>query len=232
MNIRDWFGFVGELTASSNVNESIEKLLHVYSMALKTYFSVQDAKDYTEIMDLNPDTLNAEQQHFLSWLNNKGFNYLKEIASTNFTNDATLDAMIQYDLYILEEEMDFKYPTDVMSSLISIVNDFPNYIAATSEIDEDFNIYSYPVQGSGKINVEHDYVAHRDIANYISATVHNQISTDTDFSLTEYIKISLPETYSPKVVKSKFAYIIEEVDNFKLQNKEPELFSGSLLWSL
>lgn len=229
MNIREWFGFSGDFNSITMVNESIEKLLYVYSNALKEYFSVHDAKDYKVIKTLNEVDLNIEQKLFLEWLNNKGFDYLCYLASTNFANDATLNAKIQYDLYILEEEMDFEFPNDVMSSLISVVNDFPDYLAATKHPTENTFDYFYNPYNVGKNpHSDHYYYLDEIVANHITATTVEDIYfKDTQFSKV-FCKPAFSGKYNPKLEKLRIEYIIEEVDNTKAVN-EPEIKSGSFL---
>ncbi|NRD78548.1 hypothetical protein HPT25_14385 [Bacillus sp. BRMEA1] len=134
MNIREWYGYSGNYNRNLDINLCVDGLLQLYAKAIMTYFSVNDAKSYHEIQNVDSSSLNNGQKLFLKWLNEKGFPYLEKLASTNLPNNDELIAHLEYDKYILEEEMDFQYPDDVRSSLIGIVNDVPGYIEAANEV--------------------------------------------------------------------------------------------------
>ncbi|USK44665.1 hypothetical protein [Cytobacillus oceanisediminis] len=134
MNIREWFGFYGEYEMSSDINSCVDGLLEIYAKAIMKYFSVPDAKSYHAIQKVNRSNLDPAQHLFLDWLNDKGFPYLQDLVSKKLPEDEQLIAKIEYDKYILEEEMDFQFPEDIRSSLIGIVSEMPDYIAASLEV--------------------------------------------------------------------------------------------------
>ncbi|MFJ7995461.1 hypothetical protein ACIQY5_25550 [Peribacillus frigoritolerans] len=140
MNIREWFGFKGEYDNTLGINACVDSLLELYSKAIKRYFSVHDAESYRAIQNLDVNGLSKGQRLFLNWLNEKGFPFLNELASRHLPDSEQLIAQIEYDKYILEEEMCFEYPDDVRSSLISIVNEVPEYIQAANEVSVSVSI--------------------------------------------------------------------------------------------
>ncbi|MGB2993567.1 MAG: hypothetical protein WBB47_13110 [Paenisporosarcina sp.] len=231
MNIREWFDFSGDSMPSSDVNNSIDDLLSLYSAALKQYFSVHDAEDFHVIQNLDTKKLNLDQTLFLEWLKEKGFPYLKELASTSFGSDANLSAKIQYDLYILQEEMDFEYPDDVQSSLISIVNDFPNYVAATTEsyfeYEDSFKYEeSFKYTFGNSAYAESSFFSSEDASKYISATTVGLTTKESIKNSHQYRAISLPDSYNPILAKSNYSYIIEEIENLISNDKKSDDKSG------
>ncbi|MGF2617717.1 hypothetical protein FZC84_11830 [Rossellomorea vietnamensis] len=133
MNIREWFGFNGTYNESLEINICVDGLLNLYAKALMEYFSVQ-VSNVNELIFIDPTGLSKEQTLFLEWIKDKGIPYLQTIVSTDLPQDEQLVAKIEFDKYILEEEMDFEYPSEVRSSLIGIVNDLPQYINAANEV--------------------------------------------------------------------------------------------------
>jgi hypothetical protein len=140
MSIREWYGFKGEYDKTSDINSCVDGLLTLYAEAIKQYFSLNEATSYRSILTVDQSKLNLGQKLFLEWLNEKGFPYLNELSSKPLPNNEQLVSKIEYDKYILEEEMDFQFPDDVRASLISIVNDVPEYIQAASEVSVSIDV--------------------------------------------------------------------------------------------
>jgi hypothetical protein len=140
MNIREWYGFEGEYDKAMEINICVDGLLVLYAKAIMQYFSVLNVQNYREIQNIDRSNLETGQVLFLNWLNEKGFPYLTQLAAKHLPNDEELISHIEYDKYILEEEMDFEYPDDVRSSLISIVNDVPDYIMAATEVSVSVSV--------------------------------------------------------------------------------------------
>ena len=138
MNIREWFGCFVQYDPSTNFNKSLDGLLELYAQAVTQYFdfdSVTDAQSL--IIEATDKRLSTGQSLFLEWLRSKGLSSVQKLASiTGVKNEEIAVAEINYEKYILEEEMDFEYPDDVRASLISISNDLAsliNEISATIE---------------------------------------------------------------------------------------------------
>jgi hypothetical protein len=140
MKIREWFGFNEEYNETTEINICVDNLLDLYSKALMKYFSFQ-SESIDTIMKLDPEHMDKGQVLFKQWLFDKGYPYLKELSGAKLPNDQQLISKIEYDKYILEEEMDFEYPEEVRSSLIGIVCALPEYISAANEQASTFNNY-------------------------------------------------------------------------------------------
>ncbi|WP_371018941.1 hypothetical protein [Pseudalkalibacillus sp. JSM 102089] len=143
MNIREWFGYTGEYNKESSINACIDGLLEMYAEAIKQYFSVDHAQSFHDIQDVDRTNLNNGEILFLDWLEEKGFPYLVSLANKHLPDDEELIAQIDYDKYILEEEMDFEFPEDVRSSLIAVVTDMPEYIQSSLEVSVTVNVNEF-----------------------------------------------------------------------------------------
>lgn len=77
---------------------------------------------------------------FLEWLESKGILSAQRLAAiTNVENEQEVLAEINYEMYILQEEMDFEYPEDVRASLISISNDLESiYFEKIPQVNDGY----------------------------------------------------------------------------------------------
>jgi len=134
MSIRQWFGFNDYYVPSGEADICLDNLLSLYANALTEYFSAPTVQNINElIMSLSHSKLNPSDKLFMDWLVEKGMPELKVIASHSLPDDEQLSAKIDYEHFILEDEMDFEYREDVRASLINIVNELPEIIKASLE---------------------------------------------------------------------------------------------------
>lgn len=139
MNSRAWFGVNSHFEQESIQDQLINDLLKMYADALTQYFSIGDSHDYKIIEKIDKSKLPKDKKLFLEWFLEKGLPFLQNLAKMNIPDGKELSSKLEYDMYILEEEMDFQYPDDVRSTLIGIVNDLPDYIKAANEISVTVN---------------------------------------------------------------------------------------------
>lgn len=139
MNSRAWYGVDSHFEEKSIADKTVNKLLSMYAEAISRYFSVFDSQDYSSIITLDKSKLPKDKVLFRDWFLEKGLPYLKKIAKNNVADSENLISKLEYELYTLKEEMDFEYPEDVRSTLISIVNDLPDYIEIPIEVSVPFN---------------------------------------------------------------------------------------------
>ncbi|WP_241669610.1 hypothetical protein [Bacillus cereus] len=144
MNIREWFGYNNKFTETTESDKYLDKLFVLYADALKQYFSVEDASDFNELIhNAKRNDLSRGQQLFLNWIQEKGQPQILRFVSKTVPNDKTLIATLDYEIYMLESEMDFDYPEDIVSSLMSITDLLPeiiNPILESSSTEEEFVI--------------------------------------------------------------------------------------------
>lgn len=134
MNSRAWYGVEEHFVEKSEPDRLVTKLLNMCAEAIGQYFTVGNSRDYSAIMKMDKTKLPIPKLLFLEWFSEKGLPFLKELAEINLPEKETLTSKLEYELYILEEEMDFQYPDDVRSTLISIVNDLTEYTKVREEV--------------------------------------------------------------------------------------------------
>jgi hypothetical protein len=121
MNIRKWFGV--EISYDNNkFNVSLDALLQLYKECLVRYFNLENIKDSNELLAILKTTeLGIGDSMFLEWYEQKGLPNIKKVALWTDHSDEQMIAEIDYEHYILSEEMNaFDYPEEVRSVLISV----------------------------------------------------------------------------------------------------------------
>ena len=196
MNSRAWYGVDNHTVEKSESNVLVDRLLSMYADAISRYFAVVDSRDYTAIMKMDKSKLPVDKLLFLDWFSEKGLPFLKKLAETNLRDRESVVSKLEYELYILEEEMDFQYPEDVRSTLISIVNDLPDYIEEPMEIYATVNSATF--NGSWY--------------NYLHET--NDVANTSFYQYTKdiYKPVSKYEE-SAQVADSSFFYLLRGIHN-------------------
>lgn len=195
MNIREWFGCPVQYDASSNFNKSLDTLLKLYAEAVSRYFALLSVKDLEDLLTkVSASHMSKGQQLFLEWFQTKGLFSLKKLVNiTNVQDEEVAVAEINYEIYILEDEMDdFSYPEDVRAILISISNDLEstlNQVSTTREIDSQSRDIIGTSQGVRPEKVDYNYQL---IANLVdtlkfygnepSEIFPNEITAQVDWS--------------------------------------------------
>jgi len=129
MNIREWFGYKGDNIFGTESDKCLDNLFSLYAKALEGYFSVNNTSDYSTFLHtVKNKKLTKSQELFLQWLEEKGIQQLLEFANKSVPSDEDLIATLEYEIYMLECEMDFDYPDDVVSSIMSITSLLPDII--------------------------------------------------------------------------------------------------------
>ncbi|WP_242477582.1 hypothetical protein [Bacillus cereus] len=144
MNIREWFGYNKEFIVSTQTDKYLDKLFVIYAEALKEYFSVKDASNLNELLhSAKKSKLTKGQQLFLNWLEEKGIDQLLTFIPRTIPNNEALLAVLDYEIYMMEEEMDFDYPEDIVSTLMNITTLLPeiiNPVLESASTQEEFVI--------------------------------------------------------------------------------------------
>lgn len=128
MNIRQWFGIEEEGISSVEVDRSFDGLLELFAKALQGYFNVAPSTDVeTLLATVRPSSKGDEL--FIKWLKEIGLPTIYNLSKNPMPNDEQLIAKIDYEKFILENELTFEYPQDVRSGIINIIDVLPDYIA-------------------------------------------------------------------------------------------------------
>lgn len=153
MSIREWFGCADSPEPYSQVDSALDQLLILYSKAISRYFDVDPCSAEDLIQAVHYDDQSIGNKMFLDWFRDKGLPQLQELLAGLHLplEDADLIAELEYEHYILESEMDFRFRDNVRSCLMSIVSNMPDRIerARSREyIDSDTaqRVYDYNVE--------------------------------------------------------------------------------------
>ncbi|MDX6045518.1 MULTISPECIES: hypothetical protein [Bacillus cereus group] len=141
MNIREWFGYDGKDIFSTESDKYLNKLFSIYAQALKYYFSADNASRFSELLHSakTSPNLTDEQILFLEWIEEKGLETISKYISKSIPNDQELIAQLEYEIYMLEAELDFDYPEDVISGIIDTTNLLPEIINPVLEVSASTN---------------------------------------------------------------------------------------------
>jgi hypothetical protein len=125
MSIRGWFGNEVQYDVTTVINQKLDNLLEIYMEAVISYFGQGRFSNLQETIMVSKDNrLTKSKMLFLKWLEDKGFSQLQKIASTTDVYDTEdIIAYIDYEIYILSEELTCDDIEEIRSALISIVND-------------------------------------------------------------------------------------------------------------
>lgn len=126
-NAGTWFDLDFEVKPGNNINEALLRLFDLMKESLHIYFNIENSSDIHEFLK-NAALKNNVDSSFIEWIKEKGIPRLKNIDFNNAPNDDRFLAMIEFDEFILQNEMDFKEPEEVRGCIITMVNCFQEYI--------------------------------------------------------------------------------------------------------
>ncbi|MEN7436494.1 hypothetical protein FH505_10190 [Bacillus velezensis] len=95
--------------------------------SLHIYFNIENSSDIHEFLKIAAEKNDADYP-FLEWIKEKGIPRLRNIDFNKLPNDARFLVMIEFDEFVLQNEMDFIDPEEVRGCIISTVNSLQEYI--------------------------------------------------------------------------------------------------------
>ncbi|RDY89701.1 hypothetical protein [Bacillus amyloliquefaciens] len=95
--------------------------------SLHIYFNIENSSDIHEFLKIAVAKNNVDYP-FLEWIKEKGIPRLRNIDFKNAPNNDQFLAMIEFDEFVLQNEMDFVEPEEVRGCIISTVNSLQEYI--------------------------------------------------------------------------------------------------------
>lgn len=126
-NAGAWFDLDFEVKLGNNINEALLRLFDLMKESLHIYFNIKNSSDIHDFLKIAAEKKNVDHS-FVEWIREKGVPRLNNIDFNNAPNDDRFLAMIEFDEFILQNEMDFKEPEEVRGCIISMVNCFQEYI--------------------------------------------------------------------------------------------------------
>lgn len=145
-NIRKWYSpeqRMDEGDNSTRVSQSVDKLLVLYYNGLMKYFGEREAANASHFVEIvKCFELSESDKVFLNWLEDKCFPNIKAILNANLQDEDSLLAMIEYDRFTLDEELNnYQCLSDLRSCLIAIGNEMKNWLSDDSKILEKYIFY-------------------------------------------------------------------------------------------
>ncbi|MBD1370777.1 hypothetical protein IC620_00180 [Hazenella sp. IB182357] len=129
MHIRAWFGAMQDYESRGQGDESLDRLLRLYAQAIMRYFTIINTINMKVTLNAASSLgLSVEQHKLIEWFDNKGISQLKLLAEATIPNDEQLLAIIDYERFILQQEMAFDYPEDVRATCIHIATELPQVV--------------------------------------------------------------------------------------------------------
>ncbi|MGX5648438.1 hypothetical protein ACWKS6_26245 [Bacillus cereus] len=224
MNIREWFGYRGDVAFNTETDICFDKLLNLYADGLKQFFSVMDAKCLTSLIQKSKKngSLNKQQILFLEWIEEKGIDLITKYAYTSIPNDKTLIAQLEYEIYALECEIDVDYPDEIISTIIDTTNLLPNIIdpvlelSATTEESTDYiDEYEYEYEDEEENDLMEIFNSNNQ--NECLQTVQQVVGTYINPRTHINSYIDLPE-HSLNFILTDSKRYIEKMSNVKMNH--------------
>ncbi|WP_332275909.1 hypothetical protein [Bacillus velezensis] len=136
MSVRAWFGLDAKYDLDNKINKALNRLLELYSTALQKYFKIDYSSNFDDFVKrINVDNLNKQDKIFLRWLTDEGIKSFS-ILNQKLHDDLQVISSIEYEEYLLNEELDMQYPEDLRNVIISIANNLHGYMSICNESEQ------------------------------------------------------------------------------------------------
>lgn len=126
-NAMSWFDLDFEFKPENNIDKALLRLFELMKKSLHIYFNIENSSDIHEFLKIAAVKNDADYP-FLEWIKEKGIPRLRNIDFNKLPNDARFLVMIEFDEFVLQNEMDFIDPEEVRGCIISTVNSLQEYI--------------------------------------------------------------------------------------------------------
>ncbi len=126
-NSAKWFDLDFEFKPDNNIDETLLRLFELMKKSLHIYFNIKNSSNIHEFLKIAASK-NDTDYPFLEWIKEKGIPRLRNIDFNKLPNDDRFLVMIEFDEFVLQNEMDFVDPEEVRGCIISTVNSLQEYI--------------------------------------------------------------------------------------------------------
>ncbi|TWK86261.1 hypothetical protein CHCC20333_3303 [Bacillus paralicheniformis] len=218
MSVRKWFGLEDRYYLKNKINWCLDELLNQYHQALHNYFEIEDSKDVMDFKKkVNEKNLEKHDEIFVEWLFKEGIPAFK-ILNNTILDDPQLIASLEYQLYILEPELDMEYPDDLRDCLITIPNSITEYFSSYNEIsstqeeidninDKVMKFLQENVLGV-QVNKENFYMPFDNIKSTdittITTSFNEEIQLEINKTKQDYIKRTCQKSYCEEYLGSAY----------------------------
>lgn len=126
-NAMSWFDINFKTKTDNKIDEALLRLFDLMKESLHIYFNIENSSDIHEFLKIAASKNDADYP-FLEWIKEKGIPRLRNINFNKLPNDDRFLVMIEFDEFVLQNEMDFVDPEEVRGCFISTVNSLQEYI--------------------------------------------------------------------------------------------------------
>lgn len=126
-NAMSWFDINFETKTDNKIDEALLRLFDLMKKSLHIYFNIENSSDIHEFLKIATTKSNVDYP-FLEWIKEKGIPRLRNINFNKLPNDDRFLVMIEFNEFVLQNEMDFVDPEEVRGCIISTVNSLQEYI--------------------------------------------------------------------------------------------------------
>lgn len=119
------------------IESKLKQLMDMYMEGIRNYFSLPNTlTKMEEVFNcLEYKKVRPDEEPFKKWVLEKAKDFAEMITNKQYSNDESAIAQIEYQIYLLEDELDMQYPESLISSLIEITEQLPKHL---NEIEHTF----------------------------------------------------------------------------------------------
>ena len=141
-----WFGTSRRMTQANETTNAFEHLLSLYAKAISKYFGINDIRSAEDLINIARATdLKKGDILFVNWFEVKALPLIREYMNQHLPKSSLLVSQLEYEYFILEQEMGMLYPEDLRACLVNMINDLPdriNEVNASDNVSSEFVSYT------------------------------------------------------------------------------------------
>ncbi|MGR0121280.1 hypothetical protein [Bacillus halotolerans] len=199
MSVRSWFGLDEQFYLENEINHCLDELLNQYRQALHNYFGIDHSENITQFRSkVMAKSWGKHEMMFIKWLFDEGIKAF-EILNNKITNDPQLISSLEYQLYVLEPELENEYPDDLRDCLISIPDSISEYFSSYNEMSSGYEMIDdidvkvkkliQELVSMAITNKEHSYMHIDNVkATNIEISFNKEIQQESSQMKQDYIK--------------------------------------------
>lgn len=131
-----WFGTSRRMAQANETTNAFEHLLSLYAKAISKYFGLDNICSAAELINLSRgNDLKKGDILLVDWFENKALPFINKYMNQQLPESNLLISQLEYEYYILEQEMGMLYPEDLRACLVNIINDLPDRIIEAKSSD-------------------------------------------------------------------------------------------------
>lgn len=136
MDINNWFGSSRRVTQTNETINAFERLLSLYANAISKYFCFENVSSAEDLINIaRRNNLKKGDILFVNWFEDKALPLIRQYMNQQLPKSSLLISQLEYEYYILEQEMGMLHSEDLRACLVDIINDLPDRIREAKASD-------------------------------------------------------------------------------------------------